>query len=51
VAHSHHDPPRAKSSVVRGSAPGAGAEHFPDALLMLFRGENFGKLVLQVANE
>jgi hypothetical protein len=26
-----------------------GLEHFPDALLKLFRGENFGKLVLQVS--
>jgi NADPH-dependent curcumin reductase CurA len=27
-----------------------GLDRFPDALLMLFRGENTGKLVLQVAN-
>ena len=27
-----------------------GIENFPDALLKLFRGENFGKLVLQVAD-
>jgi hypothetical protein len=29
----------------------AGLERFPDALLMLFRGENNGKLVLKVADE
>jgi hypothetical protein len=28
----------------------SGLDRFPDALLMLFRGENTGKLVLQVAN-
>ena len=28
-----------------------GIETFPEALLKLFRGENFGKLVLQVAND
>ncbi|SNS71896.1 hypothetical protein SAMN06265795_105167 [Noviherbaspirillum humi] len=28
-----------------------GLENFPDALLMLFEGRNFGKLVLQVASE
>lgn len=28
-----------------------GLENFPDALLMLFEGKNFGKLVLQVADE
>ncbi len=28
-----------------------GIENFPDALLMLFEGKNFGKLVLQVASE
>lgn len=28
-----------------------GLEKFPDALLMLFKGENFGKLVLKVDNE
>ncbi len=28
-----------------------GLENFPDALLMLFEGKNFGKLVLQVAEE
>jgi NADPH-dependent curcumin reductase CurA len=28
-----------------------GLDHFPDALLRLFRGENFGKLVLKVAAE
>ncbi len=28
-----------------------GLETFPDTLLMLFKGENFGKLVLQVASE
>ena len=28
-----------------------GLARFPDALLMLFRGENTGKLVLQVADE
>ncbi|MFA5120116.1 NADP-dependent oxidoreductase [Zavarzinia sp.] len=33
----------AKEDVVRG------LEHFPEALLKLFKGENFGKLVLQVA--
>ena len=27
-----------------------GLEHFPDALLMLFEGKNFGKLVLKVAD-
>jgi len=27
-----------------------GLEHFPEALLRLFRGENFGKLILQVGN-
>ena len=27
----------------------AGIDTFPDTLLKLFRGENFGKLVLQVA--
>jgi NADPH-dependent curcumin reductase CurA len=27
-----------------------GIEHFPEALLKLFNGENFGKLVLQVAS-
>jgi len=27
-----------------------GLENFPDTLLMLFRGENFGKLILQVAD-
>jgi NADPH-dependent curcumin reductase CurA len=26
-----------------------GLEHFPSALLMLFEGKNFGKLVLKVA--
>ncbi len=34
----------AKEDVVQG------LEHFPDALLKLFKGENFGKLVLQVAS-
>jgi NADPH-dependent curcumin reductase CurA len=29
----------------------SGIEHFPDALNKLFRGENFGKLVLQVAKD
>jgi len=29
----------------------AGLEKFPEALLMLFEGKNFGKLVLQVAND
>ncbi len=28
-----------------------GIEHFPEALLKLFNGENFGKLVLQVASD
>jgi len=28
----------------------AGLENFPQALLKLFNGENFGKLVLQVAD-
>jgi len=28
-----------------------GLENFPDALLMLFEGRNFGKLILQVADE
>ena len=28
-----------------------GLDHFPEALLKLFNGENFGKLVLQVASE
>jgi len=28
-----------------------GIENFPDALMMLFRGENFGKLVLKVSRE
>jgi NADPH-dependent curcumin reductase CurA len=28
-----------------------GLDHFPDALLRLFRGENFGKLILQVATD
>ena len=28
-----------------------GLEKFPDALLMLFEGKNFGKLILQVAPE
>ena len=28
-----------------------GLENFPDALLALFRGDNTGKLVLQVADE
>ena len=28
---------------------GVVAKNFPDALLKLFNGENFGKLVLQVA--
>jgi NADPH-dependent curcumin reductase CurA len=28
----------------------AGIETFPETLLKLFRGENFGKLVLQVAD-
>jgi NADPH-dependent curcumin reductase CurA len=28
-----------------------GLEKFPQALLMLFEGKNFGKLVLQVAEE
>jgi len=28
-----------------------GLENFPDALLMLFEGRNFGKLILQVAAE
>jgi len=28
-----------------------GLENFPDALLMLFEGRNFGKLILQVAKE
>jgi NADPH-dependent curcumin reductase CurA len=28
-----------------------GLEHFPDALTMLFEGKNFGKLVLQVADD
>ena len=28
-----------------------GLEKFPDALLMLFEGKNFGKLVLQLAKE
>ena len=28
-----------------------GLENFPDALLMLFEGRNFGKLILQVAPE
>jgi hypothetical protein len=28
-----------------------GLSRFPDALLMLFRGENTGKLVLKVADE
>ncbi|MES2053122.1 MAG: NADP-dependent oxidoreductase, partial [Pseudomonadota bacterium] len=28
-----------------------GLENFPEALLKLFNGENFGKLVLQVAKE
>jgi NADPH-dependent curcumin reductase CurA len=27
-----------------------GLEHFPEALLMLFEGKNFGKLVLKVAD-
>ena len=29
----------------------AGLEKFPDALLMLFRGDNAGKLVLKVADD
>ena len=29
----------------------AGLENFPEALLKLFSGENFGKLVLQVAKD
>ncbi|MGL5001445.1 MAG: NADP-dependent oxidoreductase, partial [Casimicrobium sp.] len=28
-----------------------GLDKFPEALLMLFEGKNFGKLVLQVATE
>jgi NADPH-dependent curcumin reductase CurA len=28
-----------------------GLEKFPDALLMLFEGKNFGKLILQVAKD
>jgi hypothetical protein len=34
---------KSREDVVRG------LETFPEALLKLFRGENFGKLVLQVA--
>jgi len=29
----------------------SGMEGFPDALLKLYRGENFGKLILSVADE
>ena len=36
---------KAKEHVVEG------IENFPDALMMLFRGENFGKLVLKVSEE
>jgi len=34
---------KSKEDVVQG------LEHFPEALLKLFHGENFGKLVLEVA--
>ena len=37
---------KSKEDIVEG-----GVEKFPEALLMLFRGENFGKLVLKVADE
>jgi NADPH-dependent curcumin reductase len=36
---------KSKEDVVQG------LDHFPEALLKLFNGENFGKLVLQVASE
>ena len=36
---------KSKEDVVQG------IENFPEALLKLFNGENFGKLVLQVAKE
>ena len=36
---------KSKEDVVQG------IKNFPDALLELFNGENFGKLVLQVAKE
>jgi NADPH-dependent curcumin reductase CurA len=28
-----------------------GFDNFPDTLLMLFEGKNFGKLILQIAEE
>ena len=36
---------KSKEDVVQG------IENFPEVLLKLFNGENFGKLVLQVAKE
>ena len=37
---------KTKEQIVEG-----GVEKFPEALLMLFKGENLGKLVLKVADE